>query len=143
MDWRETHSSREGTQRSRERMLWLAVIYASVQLIIFPGLIEHKDSFSSMPCPGLSAGSMEKVPAWYLAGTPLPQTQAPDDHHYPKPGEAGVQAKAGKLKSMESRAGGQTHPSPQGANRWGRERWDPADPPRASAQSAATTAKFT
>lgn len=35
------------------------------------------------------------------------------------------------------------HIHPLGANRWGREQWDPADPPRASSCSAAIAAKFT
>lgn len=50
--------------RSRKRMLWLAVIYAHtglIQIFFRHALIKYEDSFSSVPCPVLSAGSIQRA----------------------------------------------------------------------------------
>lgn len=137
------------TTRSHKRMLWLAVIYAHtglIQIFFRHALIKHEDSFSSVPCPVLSAGSVQRggcrhgtfpAPSFLRHTHPIATTT-----QNLLPGEAG--ASKGWETWEHGIWGRRTSSSiPPGANRWGRERWDPTDPLRASSRSAAITAKFT
>lgn len=95
MDWRETHGSRENTQHSWKRMLWLSCCLCPhlVNTGIFPACINSERRFALL-CASSTAVSWNYPKSGLFPGILLPWTQS-----YSKPGRP-APAKAWKPGSM-------------------------------------------